>query len=442
MPRGDVMYSELRQPPVIGRIGLIQERGMKLRAVANPFRLWQHVLTPLGDFLFGILRTLEWDCTFDQDKGITFIQEALAHKRHLYAFDLSNATDMFPLSEQLVVVRDLVTQLKANVGIPSLLSTDPDVTVDDLDKSLDLLRDLSRGRWSCEGLARYNGGDPFLSWKTGQPLGLYPSFALFALTHGILLRNLEKGVGTQGSFRVLGDDVIISDARVAALYKETITSLGCLISDKKSLVSSSMGEFAGRLVTIDGIIPVVKWQGFSLNNPLGTVGVLGVRGLGFVPSRYRKGVRRLMSLPKPFGLELNPDGIPLESRVDPVLEKLFVARGEREVLTDYILSPRDRKDHETAWWKSVLVGADGRCRLDSHQRKTLPYPSDQDGDVDLVKIEHWNAYIRTLKPWDEPKLQKPYSPARLVNRTSKWSLKGLGSSFFFKILRLIRKSKV
>lgn len=53
----------------VGRIGLIQEAGYKLRAVANPGRVFQRVLEPLGKVLFGLLRNLPWDCTFDQAKA-------------------------------------------------------------------------------------------------------------------------------------------------------------------------------------------------------------------------------------------------------------------------------------------------------------------------------------------------------------------------------------
>lgn len=50
----------------IGKISVIQEPGFKARFIANPNRVVQWLLQPLGDFLFKVIKDLPWDCTFDQ----------------------------------------------------------------------------------------------------------------------------------------------------------------------------------------------------------------------------------------------------------------------------------------------------------------------------------------------------------------------------------------
>jgi hypothetical protein len=45
-----------------GKISCIQEPGFKGRWIANPNRVVQYTLQPLGDWLFGITAELPWDC--------------------------------------------------------------------------------------------------------------------------------------------------------------------------------------------------------------------------------------------------------------------------------------------------------------------------------------------------------------------------------------------
>ena len=60
-----------------GTVHMLQEPGYKCRTIASPYRLHQIALKPLGDKLFEILKTLPWDCTFDQQKAHPNSQEAL-----------------------------------------------------------------------------------------------------------------------------------------------------------------------------------------------------------------------------------------------------------------------------------------------------------------------------------------------------------------------------
>lgn len=89
-----------------------------------------------------------------------------------------------------------------------------------------------------------------VSFVTGQPLGYYSSWPLFALTHHFVVWWCAQQVHPGRRFdkyAVLGDDVIICDDLVAEKYKEVLDFLEAKISVHKSLIShSGTGEFSKR----------------------------------------------------------------------------------------------------------------------------------------------------------------------------------------------------
>jgi hypothetical protein len=88
----------------IGIIGLIQEPGFKLRAVANPNRILQLALEPLGKQLYSWLKTVPEDCAYRQDSGMYTVQGILGQRLEVHSIDLSNATDVFPYELEEMVV--------------------------------------------------------------------------------------------------------------------------------------------------------------------------------------------------------------------------------------------------------------------------------------------------------------------------------------------------
>jgi hypothetical protein len=79
---------EIDPDPSVGRISVIQERGLKARFIANPKLSFQIGLRSLGYNLFALLRTLPWDCTYDQQKGIDWGQTQLKEGKRLYSVDI------------------------------------------------------------------------------------------------------------------------------------------------------------------------------------------------------------------------------------------------------------------------------------------------------------------------------------------------------------------
>jgi len=287
MSRGMVAPRQSINDFVVGRIGLIQEPGYKLRAVANPGRVFQRVLEPLGDSIYSLIKRFPWDCTFNQMKAFPILQQALAAGRTVSSIDLTGATDYFPLSLQIDVLQYVFQR-------------------DQL--TIDLFREISTSKWLMP-----NHG--LISWNRGQPLGLYPSFGSFALTHGLLLLGLCNGE-YQDQFFVLGDDVVILDTQIADEYLRVLSILGCPVSGSKTIRSANLCEFAGKIVTTAGVYPQLKWRTISDDSFVDVAKLLGPRSMGLLQNRQRKVISAIAEVPEFLGgLGWNSSGKPLEDRI-------------------------------------------------------------------------------------------------------------------------------
>jgi len=94
-------------------------------------------------------------------------------------------------------------------------------------------------------------------WKVGQPLGLLSSFPSFALWHHDIIQyaaNLErlkngKPLRFFKDYRLLGDDVVIFNTKVAETYQLILRDIGIPINLEKSVIgdrSNSQIEFTKR----------------------------------------------------------------------------------------------------------------------------------------------------------------------------------------------------
>lgn len=274
---------------LVGRIGLIQESGYKLRAVANPGRIFQRVLQPLGNAIYDYLKDVPYDCTFNQSKSFPVLQEALSHGKTVHSIDLSGATDYFPLSLQEHLLFKMFPK-----------------------SDVELFVDLSKATWYMPQVGN-------ISWMRGQPLGLYPSFGAFALTHGCLLLGLlNKEWNNQ--FFILGDDVVILDDQLAHDYYNTLAYLGCPVSMSKSLSSSSLCEFGGKLISSSTIISQYKWRDVSDDSFIDIARIVGPKSLPLFKPRQLRIIRELSEIPDFLGgLGWNPKGLPLEDRLNSKL---------------------------------------------------------------------------------------------------------------------------
>jgi len=280
----------------VGKVSFIQEPGYKLRAVANPHRLHQVVLEPYKEFLWSLLRDIPQDFTFRQEEAFPIIQGWLwgDDREQVHSVDLSDATNHFPMevSETALCHQTAWTDYEY------------------------LFRRLSRSAWWVTDPTWDPPLRRLITWKTGQPLGLGPSFGYFALGHHWLLQLLQ--VNNPGAYLMLGDDIVIKGEALHRAYRIALEHLRCPVSEPKCLNSDKLAEFAGRLITPRSVIPQYKWREPSDRSFIDLARILGVHSLNreLFPGRQLKVLRALRSIPTELGgLGFNPEGLAWDARI-------------------------------------------------------------------------------------------------------------------------------
>jgi len=306
--------------PLMGVIALIPEPGMKLRFAANPYRLYQMALKPLGQGLYDALKRVPNDFTFDQNAGVEAIQRWLSDGYPSISMDLSNASDNIPL--------DLQLELMSRLGVST--------------RWIQFYRDCCRGDWYLDVTRGKKDPVPewaqktprLLRWTVGAPLGLYPVFASFTLWHHSMVQvcfsDLGKPkVGGVWPYAIIGDDLWLGDPEVANLYVDRMNALGVPASTSKGLVAPDVADFAGRVITPKEVIQGFKWKGrCSDESFVDYCRNIGPGALILMKPRQRRVISYIADLPEPYGLGWNPLGIPLEERLTPQLERVW-SRDER-----------------------------------------------------------------------------------------------------------------
>jgi len=105
------LYSFL--PPYLGRLGAKEEPG-KVRVFAMVDWWTQMLLRPIHLMLFGILKKIPQDATFDQDAGVQRGIQLLNSRGVAYSYDLSAATDRLPISIQALLIEYLIPRASAS----------------------------------------------------------------------------------------------------------------------------------------------------------------------------------------------------------------------------------------------------------------------------------------------------------------------------------------
>lgn len=213
---------ETKLADVHGVITFLQEAGCKARVVANPNAWVQLAFEPLHHTLDSLARKCSVSTMHDQNQGAYFLREALLNNKEVFCFDLSSATDRFPRALQMSFLEGL--------GLGEYCGPLEEICHD----------------WRV-GFRKWNYPLERWSYAVGQPMGVYGSFPLFHMTHISVLNILcrELALLPENSFRVLGDDVVITNPELAKAYKLLLDQLGVESSPSKSIISSSVGEFAG-----------------------------------------------------------------------------------------------------------------------------------------------------------------------------------------------------
>lgn len=223
-----------------GTLVPLQEGGAKCRWIANPILLLQALGEPLKDKLFAYSKMRYPQIyTDDQEIGRLRVSEWLSEGKTVYCYDCTSFTDRFPL-----VLQEFTLQLLRKMGI-----------ADEFDlRAFKLVMNKS---WYSTDLGQT------VRWEVGQPLGYGPSFHLATLSHAMVLQNLSRDADST-QWAVVGDDVVIADPQLAADYQEfMINKAGVEINASKSVISHRIGEFLGKLISVEGVIPSIKVKPFS-----------------------------------------------------------------------------------------------------------------------------------------------------------------------------------
>lgn len=142
------------------RVSVLREPGNKLRYITIADFFSQNALLPIHDSMMRILRQIEEDCTYASSEGFDFLQSLVndGNEKTFTGFDLTNFTDMLPVSLQKEVLQMFVGDTLTDLWSKVVLSP---------------VR-LPEGNVTC--------------FTRGQPMGLLSSWAVATLTHHFLVR--------------------------------------------------------------------------------------------------------------------------------------------------------------------------------------------------------------------------------------------------------------
>nr|UPW42190.1 MAG: putative RNA dependent RNA polymerase [Henan forest mitovirus 8] len=251
------------KPTKLGKLSLKPEAAGKIRVFAIADVWTQSILQPMHHHVFNILKNIKQDGCFDQGKPLELLMENLKTKpdKRVWSYDLSAATDRFPIDFQVQVLTSLYGDKVAYAW--KALLTDRD--------------------WFLK--------DQPVRYAVGQPMGVLSSWGVFSLCHHIVIQICWNRLGNNTWFTeyaLLGDDIVIADEAVATSYLKMMTiDFGVEINLSKSLFSETgMCEFAKRLVSPEGEL-----------SPLGPKNLLlCLKSPSNLPSIFIDGLQKGLSL--------------------------------------------------------------------------------------------------------------------------------------------------
>lgn len=234
----------------LGKLGLKYEPAGKVRVFAMVDCFTQWLMKPLHDQIFGVLRQIPQDGTFDQLRPIrSMLRRRWAKAQGMWSYDLSAATDRLPIVIQKVLLSPFLSSWGAEVWASLLIGR------------AYLFPGVKRGK----GLPEMEPS--LLHYGRGQPMGALSSWAMLAFTHHAIVqwaaaRSIYKDKQEWFTdYAVLGDDIVIGDRGVAREYLLIMDQLGVAISVHKSLVSERrpVCEFAKRFFSKAEDLSGVPW---------------------------------------------------------------------------------------------------------------------------------------------------------------------------------------
>jgi len=210
------------QPGILRKLSTFPDIEGKTRIVGILDYFSQSVLKKLHSFLFKILRKIPQDFTFNQG-GFT---DKIKDWTEFYSCDLKDATDRVPI----ILIEKVLKGLLPDDYVQSWKSIMIDYPF----------------------LCKIKGeGDQFISYKTGNPMGAYSSWASFAITHHFIIFECcyeLKIPFYKAKYCLLGDDILIGDHNLYARYREKLKLYRVEVSEAKTHESEILCEFAKRWI--------------------------------------------------------------------------------------------------------------------------------------------------------------------------------------------------
>jgi hypothetical protein len=212
-----------QQTPINAKLEFLAAPAGKTRIIYVANWWVQATLLPMHEALMNCFYYIGNDATWDQNSGVKKIIEWSEQKVETFCFDLTAATDRWPASHQFVVVKNcfglsVATAWKRLMSIPAFV------------KHL----------------------NTHISYKCGQPMGLFTSWAVLNMSHHMVLRYLSWRFKTSRRYLVLGDDLVIADKNLAKHYQDYMQKLGVPINYTKSILYEQgkpySSEFARNIV--------------------------------------------------------------------------------------------------------------------------------------------------------------------------------------------------
>lgn len=172
----------------------------------------QLLLKPFHDWYMTALKTIRMDGTFHQGRPLRYLRG----KMRVFSYDLSAATDRFPVRALFPVAEALWGPELASASVNTALAG----------SIFEVPFKFSKSR-------KRKRSSEVVSLTVGQPLGYYSSWPLFSLAHHVLVWIAAETEYPGRLFRdyaILGDDICIADESVAERYRTLIQMLGVKIS--------------------------------------------------------------------------------------------------------------------------------------------------------------------------------------------------------------------
>ncbi|AVA17451.1 RNA-dependent RNA polymerase [Gigaspora margarita mitovirus 3] len=211
----------------VGRVHVLWEAAGKTRVIAMMDGLRQALLRPVHLAMFRRIDKIFGFCSGLYDQSGAVRSFAALNNREVFSYDISAATDTIPYQLYFPLMEFLLGKTGA-VLWNHMVRGHPFIHLEGGD----------------EPWAQRLAGSSSYYYERGQPMGGYSSFAALDMLHHLIVQYsaFEAGYDTLNktfdNYRILGDDVVIGDVRVAKTYLNFMRTWNIPISENKSLVSS------------------------------------------------------------------------------------------------------------------------------------------------------------------------------------------------------------